>query len=92
MGIAEGTALVSQNMIMLDLDITRKAGTSRMLSMYAAIRKLSQTAGPQIFAAFMMLGYQFGMVIFGVALATCSLIYIWSFGVNRGGIEYGSKR
>ena len=92
MGIAEGTALVSQNMIMLDLDIARKAGTSRMLSIYATIRKLSQTAGPQIFAAFMMLGYQYGMVIFGVALATCSLIYIWSFGVNRGGNEYGSKR
>lgn len=75
MGIAEGTALVSQNMIMLDLDIARKAGTGRMLSAYATVRKLSQTAGPQIFALCMMLGYQSGMIVIGIIIAVCSVIY-----------------
>jgi len=87
MGIAEGTALVSQNMIMFDLDVTKKAGTSKMLSIYATIRKLSQTIGPQIFAALMIIGYQFGMVLFGAVIAACSMIYIWS-----GWIERGEKR
>lgn len=92
MGIAEGTALVSQNMIMLDLEIAKKVGTSRMLSIYATIRKLSQTVGPQIFAAFMLLGYQSGMIAFGAVVAACSVIYLWSGYNGRGGVANESKR
>lgn len=77
MGIAEGVALVSQNMIMLDLPVAEKAGTSRMLSIYATVRKLSQAAGPQIFAAFMLMGYEFGMIVLGGVIAACSMIYLW---------------
>jgi predicted MFS family arabinose efflux permease len=78
MGIAEGTALVSQNMIMLDLEVAGKAGTSRMLSVYATVRKIAQAAGPQIFAVFMAAGYESGMVVFGGAVAACSALYILS--------------
>lgn len=84
MGIAEGVALVSQNMILLDLSVAEKAGTSRMLSIYATARKISQAIGPQIFAAFMLLGYEFGMVGFGAAVAACSVIYLWGARRNSG--------
>ena len=83
MGVAEGTVLVSQNMIMLDLEIAERAGAGKMLSVYAAIRKLSQTAGPQIFAGCLLLGAQFGMMIFGVGIVLCCVMYIWSGWVNR---------
>ena len=76
MGIAEGTALVSQNMIMLDLAVAEKVGTSRILSVYATVRKIAQAVGPQIFAVFMLMGYESGMVIFGGAIAVCSVLYI----------------
>lgn len=78
MGVAEGTALVSQNMIMLDMEVAEKAGTARILSMYATVRKIAQAAGPQIFAAFMLIGYEYGMVLFGGVLALCSVLYILS--------------
>lgn len=84
MGIAEGAALVSQNMIMLDLAIAEKAGVSRILSMYAMVRKIAQAVGPQIFAAFMLIGYESGMVLFGGTIAVCSGLYILSSRVGAG--------
>lgn len=78
MGVAEGTALVSQNMILLDIPVAKKLGSSRMLSFYAAARKLAQTAGPQIFALFMLLGYQVGMALFGIAIVITTLLYVAS--------------
>lgn len=68
MGIAEGIALVSQNMIMLDFTVVKQIGTSRMLSIYATIRKLAQTIAPQIFALYMLAGYRAGMAYFGGTL------------------------
>ena len=91
MGIAEGAALVSQNMVMLDLSVAKKAGTSRMLSIYAIIRRLAQTAGPQVFAAFMILGTQLGMIAMGSLLSVFSLRYLMGGRLRRGG-SYGSKR
>ncbi len=91
MGIAEGTALVSQNVVMLDLEIARRAGTSRMLSIYATIRKLPQMAGAQIFAAFMLLGYQSGMIVFGVAIVVCSVIFIWSMRGIKGELNESNR-
>ena len=80
MGVAEGTALVSQNMIMLDLNIAERVGTSRILSIYATVRKVAQAMGPQIFAAFIMVGYQSGMILFGGIIAACSVLYLLSGG------------
>ena len=86
MGVAEGTALVSQNMILLDLPAAKQLGTSRMLSFYAAVRKLAQTAGPQIFALYMVLGYQTGMAIFGATIGLTTMLYALSgWRPSRGG-------
>ncbi len=87
MGIAEGAALVSQNGIMLDLPVAEKAGTSRILGIYSIVRKLSQAVGPQVFAAFMLMGYEFGMIGFGAVLAVCSALYIWREKVCRNAYE-----
>lgn len=75
MGIAEGTALVSQNMIMLELPAAREAGTAQILAIYALIRKLAQAAGPQIFTLFMLLGYEPGMMILGGVMLLMAGIY-----------------
>lgn len=80
MGLAEGNALVSEGMIMLDLPAGKKIGTSRIMSFYSTFRKLVQTVGPQIFALFMLVGYEIGMSLFGITMAVCGVLY---FGLER---------
>ena len=88
MGIAEGTALVSQNMIMLDLDVAKKAGTSRMLSIYATIRKIvSDGRTTKFLLHLLLLGHQTGMMVFGGVIAFCSFVYIGSGWIGRGGAK-----
>ncbi len=87
MGLAEGAALVSENMIMLDLPVAKKIGTSRLMSFYATLRKMAQTVGPQIFTLFMIIGYQLGMIMFGVLIAVCSVMYILFQAKKKRGVE-----
>ena len=80
MGIAEGVALISQNMIMLNLPLAKQIGNGQMLSVYALIRKLSQTVGPQIFTLLMFFGDRLGMLLMGLIIIITSVIY---FGLTR---------
>ena len=80
MGIAEGVALVSQNMIMLNLPLAKQVGNGQMLSVYALIRKLSQTVGPQIFTLLMFFGDRLGMLLMGLIIIISSVVY---FGLTR---------
>ena len=67
-------------MIMLNLPLAKQIGNGQMLSVYALIRKLSQTVGPQIFTLLMFFGDRLGMLLMGLIIIITSVIY---FGLTR---------
>ena len=83
LGTADSFGFGVQNNYFLALPAVRKLGASRSLSVLSFIKKLLEMAGPLVFAAILVLGYQAGIRALAISFAVMALAFVLLDKVTR---------
>lgn len=76
LGTADSVGFGVQNNYFLALPAVRKLGASRSLSVLSFIKKLLEMAGPFVFAAVIVLGYQAGIRMLAICFAIMAIAFV----------------
>ena len=83
LGTADSFGFGVQNNYFLALPAVRRLGASRSLSVLSFIKKLLEMAGPLVFAAILVLGYQAGIRALAISFAVMALAFVLLDKVTR---------
>ncbi|NCN04169.1 MAG: MFS transporter [Spirochaetales bacterium] len=82
MGITEGFAVNTQNNVFLEFPSVEVVGADQAVGIYELMGKFGETLGPLIFGVSLLLGARFGLTAVGLGVASISLVFVISYGVQ----------